>query len=47
MKKKASGACQINVKFRRVRTNAYVFPMALILFAVWVLFFLSRLEVLA
>ena len=41
------GACQNRVTFRKLCTNTYCLAMALILFAVWVLFFLSRLEVLA
>ncbi len=38
--------CQNRVTFRKLCTNTYCLAMALILFAVWVLFFLSRLEVL-
>ena len=44
--KKQPGACQNRVTFRKVCTNTYRLVMALILFAVWILFFLSRLEVL-
>lgn len=40
------GACQNRVTFRKLCRNTYCLAMALILFAVWILFFLSRLEVL-
>ncbi|KKZ13904.1 MAG: hypothetical protein TH68_06005 [Candidatus Synechococcus spongiarum 142] len=43
---KLPGACQNHVTFRKMRRNTYCPAMALILFAVWILFFLSRLEVL-
>ena len=43
---KQPGACQNRVTFRKLCRNTYCLAMALILFAVWVLFFLSRLEVL-
>lgn len=38
--------CQNRVTFRKLCRNTYCLAMALILFAVWILFFLSRLEVL-
>ena len=47
MKQKAAGGLPNRVTFRKLCRNTYrLAVMALILFAAWVLFFLSRLEVL-